>query len=95
MCDARTVHPDDLIDADAKFARDGEILFSFVGWIVAHSRDHRWYYYRAMIPDEVLVFVSNDSDPTGPHCVHHSAFDDPSCPPGTDPRSSVEMRAIA
>jgi hypothetical protein len=35
------------------------------------------------------------SDPTQPHCVPHSAFDDPSCPKGVPTRASIEMRGIA
>jgi hypothetical protein len=45
--------------------------------------------------DEVIIFKTNDSDPAQPHCVPHSAFDDPSCPKGVLPRASIEMRGIA
>jgi hypothetical protein len=44
--------------------------------------------------DEVLVFKTNDSDPARPHHVPHTAFNDPSCPPGVTPRASLEMRVI-
>ena len=45
--------------------------------------------------DEALVFKTNDSDPGEPHCVPHSAFDDPTCPDGVAPRASIEMRGTA
>jgi hypothetical protein len=47
-----------------------------------------------MCRDEVLVFKTNDSDPAHPHHVPHTAFNDPTCPPGVTPRASLEMRVI-
>jgi hypothetical protein len=44
---------------------------------------------------EAIIFITNDSDPAQPHCVPHSAFDDPSCPKGVPRRASIEMRGIA
>ena len=46
-------------------------------------------------PDEVIVFKSGDSDPTGAVRVAHTAFTDPTCPPNVPTRASVEMRALA
>jgi hypothetical protein len=48
-----------------------------------------------MTPNEVLVFKTHDSDPARAHRVAHTAFDDPTCPPGTPARASVEARALA
>jgi hypothetical protein len=48
-----------------------------------------------MTIDEVIVFKSGDSDPTGAVRVAHTAFTDPTCPPGVPTRASVEMRALA
>jgi hypothetical protein len=45
--------------------------------------------------DDVLVFKTSDSDPNEPHCVPHSAFDDPSCAAAVPPRASIEMRGTA
>ena len=95
VCDARTVAPADLLPADAIFDAPGATEWSFEGLVVHHNPRHRWIYYSNMTPDEVLVFTTKDSDPTKPHHVPHSAFDDPSCPPGVPPRASIEMRAIA
>jgi hypothetical protein len=62
---------------------------------VRHNRAHRWCYFPNMTRDEALVFKTNDSQPGEPHHVPHTAFNDPTCPPGVAPRNSIEMRAIA
>jgi hypothetical protein len=95
VCDARTVDPADLMPADAIFDAPGGPEWAFEGLVVHRNPRHRWVYFSAMTPDEVLVFKTNDSDPDEPHNVPHSAFDDPSCPPGVPPRASIEMRVIA
>jgi hypothetical protein len=95
VCDARTIVRADLVEADAVFDIPGSPEWSFEGWVVRYSPAHRWSYYSRMRVDETLVFKTNDSDPEQPHCVPHSAFDDPSCPAGAAPRASVEMRGIA
>ncbi|HEY0106053.1 MAG TPA: CmcJ/NvfI family oxidoreductase [Rhizomicrobium sp.] len=96
LCDARSLAPDDLVTAEAVFdAPGGGPEWSFEGLLVRHSPHHRWCYFSGMTRDEAIVFKTNDSDPAEPHHVPHSAFDDPSCPPGAAPRASIEMRAIA
>jgi hypothetical protein len=95
VCDARSVQPSDLVEADAVFDNPDQPEWSFEALVVRFSPRHRWIYFSNMTPDEVLVFKTNDSDPAQPSRVPHSAFDDPSCPPGAVPRSSLEMRAIA
>jgi hypothetical protein len=95
VCDARSVALADLMCADAVFDVEGKPEWSFEGWVVRHSSQHRWTYYSGMTRDEALIFKTNDSDPEQPHCVPHSAFDDPSCPKGVPTRASIEMRGIA
>jgi hypothetical protein len=96
LCDARTLQPADLIEADAIFDPPGGAPeWSFEGLVIAHNPAHRWCYFRDMTPDEAIVFKTNDSDRALAHHVPHVAFDDPSCPPGVPPRASVEMRAVA
>ena len=95
VCDARSVGRADLIEADAVFDVAGTPEWSFEGWVVRYSAAHRWSYFSDMSRDEALVFKTNDSEPDEPHCVPHSAFDDPSCPDGVPPRASIEMRGIA
>jgi len=95
VCDARTVTPPDLMEADAIFDVPGTPEWSFEGWVLRYNPLHRWSYFSDMSADEALVFKTNDSDPREPHCVPHSAFDDPTCPAGVLPRASIEMRGIA
>jgi hypothetical protein len=95
VCDARSVADDDLIVADAIFDEPGSPEWSFEGWVVAHSPNHRWHWFSNMNRDEALVFKTNDSDRSKARCVPHVAFDDPDCPVDAAPRASLEMRAIA
>lgn len=95
MCDARTVQPGDLVPADAVFDVAGQPEWSFEGLVVRFNPAHRWIYFSNMTREEVIVFKTNDTAPDEPSQVPHSAFDDPTCPPGVPPRSSIEMRAIA
>jgi hypothetical protein len=95
VCDARTVEPDDEITilAVTMIRGSGEYRHDTTGY--RHNPAHRWHYYPGMTRDEVLIFKAHDSDPTRARRVPHTAFDDPTCPPGAPPRASVEMRALA
>jgi hypothetical protein len=95
VCDARTLARSDLVESDAIFDIPGVPEWSFEGWVVRYNPGHRWAYFSGMHRDEALVFKTNDSDDNEPHCVPHCAFDDPSCPAGVSPRTSIEMRGIA
>jgi hypothetical protein len=94
LCDSRSVAPGDLIAADAVFDQPDKPEWSFEGLVIGHNPAHRWLWFPDMNPQELLVFKTNDSDPGEPHCVPHSAFD-ADVPPGTPPRASIEMRAVA
>jgi hypothetical protein len=95
VCDARSVHAEELIAADAVFDTPGKPEWSFEGIVVAHSPRHRWHWFPDMHRDEALVFKTNDSDRRRAHCVPHVAFNNPLCAPDAAPRVSIEMRAIA
>jgi hypothetical protein len=95
LCDARSVALADLMCADAIFDVKDQPERSFEGWVVRHNTGHRWSYFSDMTRDEALIFKTNDSDPAQPHCVPHTAFDDPTCPKGVPARASIEMRGIA
>lgn len=95
VCDARTLSAEDLVEADAVFDVPDRPEWSFEGLLVRHNPAHRWCYFPDMTRDEALVFKTNDSQAGQPHHVPHSAFNDPTCPPGGAPRTSIEMRAIA
>ena len=90
VCNARTVSSGDLVAADIIYPRrTGEI------YLATYSAAHRWYYYPAMAPSEVLVFKHYDSRPDAqarmtPHC----AFDDPTAPADAPLRRSIEVRCL-
>jgi hypothetical protein len=95
LCEAASVSPEDLVAADAVFDAPGVPEWSFEGLVVRHGPNHRWGYFSAMDRDEALVFKTFDSDPARARQVPHSAFDDPTCPPGVPPRASIEIRVAA
>lgn len=94
VCDARTLDRADEVTVKAiTEERGGEIRHDTTSY--RYNRAHRWYYFRDMTPDEVIVFKTHDTDPTRARRVAHTAFTDPTCPPGVTTRASVEMRALA
>ena len=95
VCDARSVEPADLVTADAIFDVRDAPEWSFEALVVRGNARHRWFYFRDMTRDEVLVFKTNDSDPSRSHCVPHVAVDDREVPADTAPRISIEMRGTA
>jgi len=95
VCDARSLMTEDFIAADAIFDHENAIMFSFEALLLRHNPSQRWAHYSDMRSDEVLVFKTNDTDPSAAHCVPHGAFDNPRCPPDVPPRVSLEMRGTA
>jgi hypothetical protein len=95
VCDARTVDPSDEVTVTAVTATSAvdEVRHDTTSYV--HNPDHRWSYFPDMGRDEVLVFKSHDTDPDRACRVPHTAFDDPTCPPGTPTRASVEARGLA
>ena len=95
VCAANTVAAKDELPVTVvtRTRVDGDVLAPIVSYEA--NSDHRWYYYRDMTPDELLVFKGFDSDPSRASRVPHTAFSDPSCPAGTPTRSSVELRVTA
>ncbi|HLM18496.1 MAG TPA: CmcJ/NvfI family oxidoreductase [Acidimicrobiia bacterium] len=94
VCDARSISPTDEVTVTAITAElTGDIVHDTMSYV--HNPAHRWYYFPEMTIDEVIVFKSGDSDSSGAVRVPHTAFTDPTCPPGVPTRASVEMRALA
>ena len=88
--DARSIAPADLIATDLIFPhRKGEI------YGVAHNPAQRWLYVPDLQPDEAILLKCWDSDPAVARFAPHTGFDDPTTPPGTPPRESIEFRTIA
>jgi hypothetical protein len=94
VCDARSVDPADEVTVKAITQELGGLIVHETTSYV-HNPAHRWYYFPDMTRDEVIVFKTHDSDPTRARRVAHTAFTDPTCPPGVTTRASVEMRALA
>jgi hypothetical protein len=94
VCDARTLRRADEVTVTAVTVElSGVVRHDTTGY--AYSPRHRWCYFRDMTPQEVLIFKAHDSDSRYASRVAHTAFDDPTCPPGVATRSSVESRAFA
>ena len=93
VCDARTAAIDDSHDLDAVLeevasapARHRIAAYDF-------RPRHEWTYFSGMVPDELLIFKTFESDPARAYAVPHSAFDDPSFA-NAIPRASAEARVL-
>ena len=90
FADARSIAPDDLIAQDLIFPhRKGEI------YGVGYNAKQRWLFAPDLAPDEAVLIKCWDSDPDVARFTPHTGFDDPTTPPGTPPRESIEFRTIA
>ncbi|HZZ87854.1 MAG TPA: CmcJ/NvfI family oxidoreductase [Caulobacteraceae bacterium] len=90
FADARSVRREDLIPSDLIFPhRRGEI------YGVAFNPEQKWRFVPDLRPDEAILIKCWDSDPTVAQFTPHTAFEDPTTPPGTPPRESIEFRTIA
>jgi hypothetical protein len=91
LADARSVTMDDLLVAERRYPhRVGQT------YRLKYSPAHRWVYFPRMRRDEAIVFKVYDSQTDGrARFTPHTAFDDPTTPPGAPPRQSIEARAFA
>ena len=88
--DASGTAAEDLIASDLIFPnRRGET------YVVAYNPAQRWFYIPDLQPDEAILIKCWDSDPSVARFAPHTGFEDPSTPPGTPPRQSIEFRTIA
>lgn len=93
VCDGATVRPADLkIGYAANEVDNKEPRATFN---LAYSPAQRWYYFRHMQPDEVILIKIADSDARQVQGAPHSAIEDPTSPPDAPPRESYELRALA
>lgn len=95
VCDASTVHREDLFDSEVVGGLGDFNRRSLWGFNLAWTSDHRWYWAPKMQPHEVLAFKLFDSDPEAVQFTAHSAFEDPTAPADAAPRQSIEIRTIA
>ena len=89
LADARSVAKRDFIASDLIYPdRTGET------YSVAFNPAHRWFYFRAMGTDEVVLIKVYDSAENVARFTAHAAFDDPTTPPDAVPRESIELRSL-
>jgi hypothetical protein len=90
VCDARSVAAGDLVASDLIYPdRRGEVYQVF------HNPEHRWYFFPEMSRNDLLFIKCFDSMVDGrARCSAHTAFDDPTTPPGSPERYSIEVRTL-
>jgi hypothetical protein len=91
ICDAQSLSPADLVVSERRYpGRIGQT------YAITHNPAHRWYWFPHMRREEALVFKVYDSIKDGvARWTAHTAFDDPTAPPGARPRESIEIRTLA
>ncbi len=91
VADAKSVAMEDFLLAERRYPdRVGQT------YRLMYNPRHRWFYFPQMRRDEALVFKVYDSAQDGrARFTPHSAFEDPTSPPGAPPRQSIEVRAFA
>jgi hypothetical protein len=88
--DASSIDPADLLPSDQIFRhRRGET------YGLAYNPAQRWHYIPDLDRDECILIKCWDSEESVARFTPHSAFEDPTTPPGTPPRESIEFRTIA
>ena len=91
LLDARSIAPEDLISTERR-AKDriGEVQH------VTYNPDHLWYYFPRQAREEAVLIKCYDSETDGrSRFAAHTAFVDPTTPPGARPRESIEARTFA
>lgn len=90
MCDGRSIAVEDLVASDLVYPdKVGET------YALLPNARHRWYYFSRVRADEVILLKIYDSlDAGNARLSAHTAFDDPTTPPGAAPRQSIELRSL-
>ena len=95
ICDARTVSDDAAIVLQTHNppTADNPEVETIEVRLCTYEAKHRWYWFKDMTPDELLVFKGYDSDCPGSATGAHIAFDNPLAdhPNG---RISIEARFL-
>ena len=91
ICDAKSLAGADLVVSERRYPnRIGQT------YAITYNPAHRWYWFPRMRREEALVFKVYDSLKHGvARWTAHTAFDDPTSPPGARPRESIEIRTLA
>ncbi|ETI29602.1 hypothetical protein G647_02055 [Cladophialophora carrionii CBS 160.54] len=91
MCDVTSSDKDDFFKLYLRYRdRVGE------NYLMRYSRNHKWWYFPRMTPEQVIVLKTYESETDGrARFVGHSAFEDPTSSPDAPPRESIEIRTMA
>jgi hypothetical protein len=91
ICDAQSLASADLVVSERRYpGRIGQT------YAITHNPAHRWYWFPRVRREEALVFKVYDSHEQGvARWTAHTAFEDPTSPPGARPRESIEIRTLA
>jgi len=91
ICDAHSLAPTDLVVSERRYpGRIGQT------YAITYNPAHRWYWFPRLRREEALIFKVYDSLRDGvARWTAHTAFDDPTAPPGARPRESIEIRTLA
>ncbi|KIW28117.1 uncharacterized protein PV07_07799 [Cladophialophora immunda] len=90
LCDWRTLdRPSESVVVDVVYSKDFTENES-----VYYSPNHKWYYFKDLQDDEVIVFHQTDSALPGGGGVAHASFQNPDADKNAAPRTSIELRAF-
>ncbi|OAP58458.1 hypothetical protein AYL99_07548 [Fonsecaea erecta] len=90
LCDWRTLdRPSESVVVDVVYSQDFTENES-----VYYSPRHKWYYFKDLREDEVIVFQQTDSSLPSGGGVAHASFHNPDTDENAAPRSSIELRAF-
>jgi hypothetical protein len=90
LCDARSVRPEHIVSVEMVMPERAFQVFRLV-----YDQAHRWFYFPQMRIGEVVLLKCYDSLEDGrARYTPHTAFVDPTTPPGAAPRESIEVQAI-
>ncbi len=90
VCDSRTVAAADLVPSDLVYReRVGET------YSVKFNPAHRWFYAPQMRRDEALLLkIADTRTDISARFMPHTSFTDPTTPPDSRPRESIELRTL-
>ena len=91
IADAQSLAPGDLVVSERRYpGRVGQT------YAITYNPAHRWFWFPRQQREEAIVFKVYDSEKDGrARWTAHTAFDDPTAPPGARPRESIEIRTLA